>query len=120
METRFLVIFDKELKTYQCLETDWTNEELEFRWIVVSEHKDKEEARIAANKMNMLNDATINEVTRISDSKTFKLGQTVTSDGGLFRGVIDGFNQFQDGMRVHVDVDEDSNDRQYFSISELD
>ena len=59
-------------------------------------------------------------VQRLSDGKVFSIGHTVTSDGGIFRGVIDGMQQFEDDFRVHLNVDPDSGDPEYWSISELD
>ena len=53
------------------------------------------------------------------DGKIYSIGDTVTSDN-FYRGVIDGFEKFTDGFRVHLQIDEESYDKQYFSINELD
>jgi hypothetical protein len=47
-KNRYLVVFDKtdEKHPYSYMETAWTNDELKFRWDVLSEHPNKEEARI--------------------------------------------------------------------------
>lgn len=68
----------------------------------------------------MKNTVDIISVVRKSDKKMFRIGDTATSDGGIFRGVIDGLNQFKDDFRAHLRTDEESEDREYFSISELD
>lgn len=41
---RFLLVFDKRDQQYQSMETAWTDEELKFRWDVISEHHTKEQA----------------------------------------------------------------------------
>jgi hypothetical protein len=47
-KNRYVVIFDKtdEKYPYAFMETAWTDDELKFRWDVLSEHSTKEEARI--------------------------------------------------------------------------
>jgi len=56
--TRFLVVHDNQKGEKGYMETVWTDEELSFRWSVISEHKNKDEARISAeiykNKMNIM------------------------------------------------------------------
>lgn len=58
-------------------------------------------------------------VERSTDLKTFSIGDIVTSDGGFYRGVIDGIQLFEDDVRIHVESDDDK-DIEYFSIFELD
>ncbi len=48
-KNRFLVVFDKVENKQSYVETAWTNEELSFRWDVISEHNTKEEAKTACN-----------------------------------------------------------------------
>jgi len=47
-KNRYIVVFDKTDKKYPYgyMETACTNDELKFRWDVLSEHSTKEEARI--------------------------------------------------------------------------
>lgn len=47
-QNRYVVVFDKtdEKNPYAYMETAWTNDELKFRWDVLSEHSTKEEARV--------------------------------------------------------------------------
>lgn len=66
----------------------------------------------------MANKVIILSVKRLSDNKVFSLDDPVESEG-FWRGIIDGFQQFEDDFRVHLDMDQES-DREYFSISELD
>lgn len=64
--------------------------------------------------------AIIVSIKRKSDSKIFSLSDTVTSDGGIFRGVINKFIYSPDKIIVVIDTDKDGNDRQDFDLSELD
>ena len=59
------------------------------------------------------------KVKRYSDNKIFQLGDEIYVDG-IFRGFLDGIDQFQDDFRIHVDVDEESMDLEYYSIYEVD
>lgn len=52
--SRFLVVYDKRDETFGYMETAWTDEELFFIWDVISEHKTKDEARIACIGKNGL------------------------------------------------------------------
>ena len=52
--SRFLVVYDKRDETFGYMETVWTDELLYFRWDVISEHKTKDEARIACDGKNSL------------------------------------------------------------------
>jgi len=52
--SRFLVVYDKRDETFGYMETAWTDEELYFRWDVISEHKTKDEARVACDSKNGL------------------------------------------------------------------
>ena len=52
--SRFLVVYDKRDETFGYMETAWTDEQLYFRWDVLSEHKTKDEARIACYGKNGL------------------------------------------------------------------
>ena len=52
--SRFLVVYDKRDETFGYMETAWTDEQLYFRWDVISEHKTKDEARIACYGKNGL------------------------------------------------------------------
>ena len=67
--------------------------------------------------MNIL--VEVIKVKRISDNKEFSIGDSVSVED-CFHGVIDGFQQFEDDFRVHLDVDEESGDPEYWSIMELD
>ena len=51
------------------------------------------------------------KVKRYSDNKIFQLGDEI---------FLDGIDQFQDDFRIHVDVDEESMDLEYYSIYEVD
>lgn len=62
---------------------------------------------------------TIKTVIRNSDKSIYSLGDIATSDNGIYRGTIDGFQQFEDDFRVHI-ISDDKSDREYFSITELD
>ena len=59
------------------------------------------------------------KIIRLSDNKIFGLGDQCFVDD-IFRGCIDGMQQFEDDFRVHIEVDEESLDCEYFSITELD
>ena len=52
--SRFLVVYDRQDNKKSYMETVWTDEELSFRWDILSEHKTKEEARIACVGKNGL------------------------------------------------------------------
>ena len=58
-------------------------------------------------------------VVRNNNGKSFSIGDTVTIEES-FKGVINAFEQFNKEIRVHLKVDEDSNDPEYWSLSELD
>ena len=55
-------------------------------------------------------------ITR-NDGKTYKIKDNVTLMDNIYQGVIDGFNKFTDGIRVHIINDQN---RKYFSIDDLD
>ena len=67
----------------------------------------------------MSNLIKILQVKRISDNRIFSIGDNVNIED-CFHGIIDEFCQFEDDFRVHLHVDEESGDPEYWSITELD
>jgi len=77
--------------------------------------KTQEEIEVLQNNRNV----KIMAVERCADNKLFSIGDSVNVED-CFHGTIDGFMQFEDDFRVHLDVDDEAGDPEYWSLFELD